>query len=84
MHFWFTFLWYNKQEVLTNSAWCANAEDGDITTTSMIEQFNELMQHDGDGGNTHAMLSEKHTRKYISDDASKKKESDSIARLIFL
>lgn len=61
--------------MLTNSAWCANAKDDDIATTSMIEQFNELVQHDGYGGNTHAMLSET-SKKYINYDATEKSDAN--------
>lgn len=35
------------------------AEQDDITAAGVVQQLDELVQHYGDGGNTHAMLHRK-------------------------
>lgn len=41
---------------LTNSTGGANAEEGEVDAAGMMQQLDELMEHDGDGGDTHTRL----------------------------
>ena len=41
---------------LTNSSWGAETEKVDIMAACMMEQLDHLVEHDGDGRHTHAML----------------------------
>lgn len=43
-------------EVPTNSTRRSQAEEDDIAALSVMQQLDELVQHDGDGGDTHAVL----------------------------
>lgn len=45
-----------KVEVPTNSARRSQAEENHIAALGVMQQLDELMQHDGDGGDAHAVL----------------------------
>lgn len=45
-----------KYSVPTDSTRSSEAKQDHITALSMVQQFDKLMQHDGDGRDTHAML----------------------------
>lgn len=49
-------LFGHAKDVFTNSSRGSKAEQEYILALSMVQQFNEFMQHDGDGRNTHTML----------------------------
>lgn len=40
----------------TDAARGADADDGDVGAAGVVQQFDELVQHDGDGRDPHAML----------------------------
>ena len=46
----------NGINVLTDSTRSSKAKEDHIAALSIMQQFDELMQHDGDGRNTHSML----------------------------
>lgn len=46
----------NPSAVLTYPAGSADADDGDVGAPGMVQHLDELMQHDPDGRNAHAML----------------------------
>ena len=41
---------------LTDSTGGANAEEDEVDAAGMMQQFDELMEHDGDGRDAHTML----------------------------
>lgn len=47
---------WERDKNLTNSARCSQTKQHHIATLSVMQQFDELMQHDGDGRDTHSML----------------------------
>lgn len=49
----------------TNSTRCSKAKQDHVTALSMVQQFDELMQHDGDRGDTHAMTYREHWSHFI-------------------
>ena len=42
--------------VLTNPSRGPNPDDHSILSSSIVEKLDDLMEHNGDGRNTHAML----------------------------
>lgn len=45
-----------RKNVLTDSTGCSKAKQDHVTALSVVQQFDEFMQHDGDGRDAHAML----------------------------
>lgn len=45
-----------KCSVLTNTTGRSKAKQDNITALSVVQQFDELMQHYGDGRDAHSML----------------------------